>query len=139
MDKLKLNHVAIWIAIVLQFALGFLWYGPLFGEKWKAYTQINQAAAETNSAGIAIWLTNLLTTVLGMYLLAWLFVKIDIRSAVKGLYSAFLISFIFIFLNALTTNLFAQFPYGLAWITGGFSMVGFSIAGVIYGAWTKKA
>jgi hypothetical protein len=37
----------------------------------------------------------------------------------------------------MVTNMFAQQPYGLAWITGGFDMVGMTISGFILGAWTK--
>ncbi|MDA3906704.1 MAG: DUF1761 domain-containing protein [Bacteroidales bacterium] len=139
MEKLKLNHYAIWLAIVLQFILGFLWYGPFFGEKWMLMVGLDLTAVEAIQPGIAIWLTNIISTIAAMYLLAWLFLKIEIRTALRGLFTAFLIAVTFIFLTTLTNNVFARLPYGLAWITGGFSMVGFSIAGTIYGVWTKKA
>ncbi len=139
MEKLKLNHYAIWLAIILQFVLGFLWYGPFFGEKWMHMVDLDLTAVESNQAGFAIWITNIISSVSAMYLLAWLFVKIEIRTALRGLFTSFLIAVTFIFLSSLTNNLFARLPYGLAWITGGFSMVGFSIAGIIFGVWTKKA
>lgn len=137
MERLKLNHYAVWLAIALQFVLGFLWYGPFFGEKWMHLVKLDLTAIEANSPGIAIWLTNIISSTFAMYLLAWLFVKIEIREPLKGLFTGLLIAFSFIFLSSLTNNLFAQIPYGLAWITGGFSMVGFSIAGIIFGTWTK--
>jgi hypothetical protein len=34
-------------------------------------------------------------------------------------------------------NMFAGEEYGLAWITGGFGLVGLAISGFILGAWTK--
>jgi len=139
MEKLRLNHYAIWVAIVLQFVLGFLWYGPFFGEKWMTLVGLDLTAIEANPPGFAIWATNIVSSVMAMYLLAWLFVKIEVRTPLKGLFTGLLISFSFIFLSTLTNNLFAHIPYGLSWITGGFSMVGFSIAGIIYGAWTKTA
>lgn len=139
MQKLKLNHYAIWLAITLQFVLGFLWYGPFFGEKWMHMVGLDLTAIEANPPGIAIWLTNIISSVSAMYMLAWLFVKIEIRDGLKGLFTGFLIALTFVFLSSITNNLFAHFPYGLAWITGGFSMVGFSIAGFIFGTWLKKA
>jgi len=138
MEKLKLNHYAIWLAIVLQFVLGLLWYGPFFGEKWEHLVGLDLTSIEANQSGFSIWITNIISSISAMYLLAWLFVKIEIRTALRGLFTSFLIAVTFIFLTSLTNNLFAHIPYGLAWITGGFSMVGFSIAGVIFGVWTKK-
>ncbi|MCD6090417.1 MAG: DUF1761 domain-containing protein [Bacteroidales bacterium] len=138
MEKLKLNHYAIWLAIVLQFVLGLLWYGPFFGEKWEHLVGLDLTSIEASQSGFSIWITNIISSISAMYLLAWLFVKIEIRTALRGLFTSFLIAVTFIFLTSLTNNLFAHIPYGLAWITGGFSMVGFSIAGVIFGVWTKK-
>lgn len=137
MEKLRLNHYAIWVAIILQFVLGFLWYGPLLGEKWMTMVGLDLTTLEANPPGLAIWATNIVSTAAAMYLLAWLFVKIEVRTPLRGVFTGLLISFTFIFLSTLTNNLFAQVPYGLAWITGGFSMVGFSIAGFIFGIWTK--
>ncbi len=133
MEKLQLNHYAVWLAIILQFILGFLWYGPFFGEKWVQMVNLDL----TIQAGFGVWITNIISSLAAMYMLAWLFIKIEIRTPLRGLFTGFLIAVSFIFLSSLTNNLFAQMPYGLAWITGGFSMVGFSIAGVIFGIWTK--
>lgn len=34
MDTLHINYVAILVAVVANFILGFLWYTPLFGKAW---------------------------------------------------------------------------------------------------------
>lgn len=34
MDEIKINFVAIIIAVVANFILGFIWYTPLFGKIW---------------------------------------------------------------------------------------------------------
>lgn len=31
---MELNYIAILIAVIAQFAVGFVWYGPLFGKLW---------------------------------------------------------------------------------------------------------
>ena len=33
-QKLKINHLAVWLCVILLFVLGFLWYGPFFGDQW---------------------------------------------------------------------------------------------------------
>lgn len=34
MNELKINHLAVLVSVIWMFVLGFLWYGPLFGESW---------------------------------------------------------------------------------------------------------
>ena len=138
MENLKINHGAVWVGVVVLFALGFTWYGPLFGEKWMGYVGLTMADAENMDGVVGIWISNIVSSVASMYLLAWLFSKLGIASGFKGALLGLEIAFVFIFLTIMVNNMFAQAPYGLAWIIGGFSMVGFTINGFILGAWTKK-
>lgn len=138
MEKLKINHAAVWVGVVVLFALGFTWYGPLFGEQWMEYVGLTMADAENMDGALGIWISNVVSSVSSMYLLAWLFSKLGINSGFKGALLGLEIAFIFIFLTVMVNNMFAHAPYGLAWIIGGFSMVGFTINGFILGAWTKK-
>lgn len=55
MDKLKINHAAIWVNVFLIFALGFLWYDTLFGELWMEYVDLDLATIEANPPGFGIW------------------------------------------------------------------------------------
>ena len=138
MENLKINHGAVWVGVVVLFALGFTWYGPLFGEKWMGYVGLTMADAENMDGVVGIWISNIVSSVASMYLLAWLFSKLGIAPGFKGALLGLEIAFVFIFLTIMVNNMFAQAPYGLAWIIGGFSMVGFTINGFILGAWTKK-
>lgn len=138
MENLKINHAAVWVSVVVLFALGFLWYDLLFGEKWMALVGLDMEAIDNNPSIIGTWISNLISSVLSMYLLAWLLSKLNVTSGLKGAVNGLLIAFVFIFLTTMVNNMFAQSPYELAWVTGGFSMVGFTINGFILGAWTKK-
>ena len=139
MNEFRLNHLAILVAIILQFVIGFLWYGPLFGEPWMGMVGLDLASIEADPANIGTWITNLISAVASVYLLAWLFVKLNVGTFSKGLLYGFVIGFVFVLLSVKTSGAFAKDPYGLAWITGGFSTVGLAVAGAILGAWTKKA
>ena len=47
MKELKINHLAVLVAVILQFVLGFLWYGNvLFGEAWMGMVGLDMAAIE---------------------------------------------------------------------------------------------
>ena len=137
--NLKINHPAVLVGIVLQFVIGFLWYGPLFGEPWMGMVGLDLATIEADPASAGAWITNLVSAVAGVYLLAWLYVKLGVDTLSKGLLYGFLIGFVFVLLSVKTSGAFAKDPYWLPWITGGFTTLGLSVAGAILGIWTKKA
>lgn len=138
MGALKINHAAVWLNIILLHVLGFLWYGPLFGEIWMELEGISMAALEADPPGASTWITNFIASAFPVYVLAWLFVKLDISSWMDGAKYAFIIAFSFNFLSVMTSDLFALEPYSLSWITGGFSLFGLTLSGIILGAWTKR-
>lgn len=137
MENLKINHLAVWLSVVLLFALGFLWYGPLFGETWMGMVGLSREFMEANPPGAGIWISNVIGTVITVYVLAWLFTKLKINNALKGFIYGLLIAFSFNFLSTMVSGMYAQYPYGLAWITGGFDMTAMALSGLILGAWTK--
>jgi hypothetical protein len=137
MKELKINHLAVLVAVVLQFVLGFLWYGPIFGEPWMGMVGLDMATVEANPPGAGEWITNIFSAVVSMYVLAWLFTKIPVTSLLQGLGVGLLIGFSFVLLSIMTSGMFAKDPYGLAWITGGFTTVGLGIGGAVLGAWKK--
>ena len=139
MEKLKINHAAVWVAVVALSILGFVWYGPLFGDPWMAMVGLDKATVEANPPGAGVWITNLIATAVPAYALAWLFTKLNVESALRGAGIGLLIAFSFVFLSRMTSDMFAQNPYGLSWITGGFSLVGLALAGLILGGWRKYA
>lgn len=137
MRTLQINHLAVLASVVVLSVLGFLWYGPLLGDLWMEYNGLDMAGMEANPPSIATWITNLLATVLTVYVLAWLFMNMNVETLAKGALIGFVLSFTFILLSFMTSNLFAGRPYGLSWIDGGHSVVAMTIAGAILGVWRK--
>ncbi len=137
MKQLTYNHLAILACFLLLIVLGFLWYGSLFGERWMSMVGLDMATVEANPPGASVWITNTISTIVAIYALAWFFVQLKVETALKGAIIGLLIAFAFNMLPTMTGNMFAGNPYGLAWITGGFEMVGMTLAGLILGAWRK--
>ncbi len=137
MNNLKINHLAVLVAVVWMFVLGFLWYGPLFGEPWMEMVGLTMEDAEANPPGAGVWITNLISSIAPVYLIAWLFVRMNVSSGVNGLILGLIFGFVFNLLPAMSNGMFSGEPYLLAWIQGGFQTVGWSVAGFILGAWTK--
>ncbi len=137
MKQLTINHLAVLACFLLLNVLGFLWYGLLFGEQWMSMVGLDMATVEANPPDAGVWITNTISTIVALYVLAWLFVQLKVETAMKGVIIGLLIAFAFNMLPTMTGNMFADNPYGLAWITGGFEMVGMALSGLILGAWRK--
>lgn len=139
MNNLKINHLAVLVCVILMHAIGFVWYGPLFGEPWMELVGLDMASMEESGGGDAgLWITNFIASLAPLYVLAWLFTKLNVTSGIRGAGIAFLISFCFHHLSVMSGNMFAGEHYALAWITGGFSVTGLTLSGFILGAWTKR-
>ena len=138
MKELKINHLAVLTAIIMQFVLGFLWYGPLFGEAWMNMVGLDMESIMADPAGAEEWITNIFSAAVSMYVLAWLFVKMGVDSLLKGAGYGLLIGFSFVLLSIMTSGMFAKDPYGLAWITGGFTTFGLTVGGAVLGVWSKS-
>jgi hypothetical protein len=139
MNSLKINHLAVLVSVVAMHILGFLWYGVLFQTAWMNYVGITPENMNQNQPSPAIWVLNLIAIVAPIYVLAWLYTKLTVADGVRGALIAFLITFCVHLLPEMNSNMFARAPFGLAWITAGYTLVGLTISGFILGAWTKKA
>ena len=135
MKELKINWLAVLVGTILQFALGYLWYGPLFGEAWMGMVGLDLATIEANPPGAGVWLTNVVQAALAMYVMAWFFVKLKVESLAKGIWLGFVIGFSFVLMAGMAGGMFAKAPYWLAWINGGYTTAGLMIGGAVLGAW----
>ena len=137
MKEIKINYLAVLVAVVLQFVLGFLWYGPLFGEPWMEMVGLDMATVEANPPGAGIWISNVISAGLAMFVLAWLYVKLKVESLTKGVWVAFVLGFSFVLMSGMISGFYADDPYWLSWITGGNTTVGMMLGGAVLGAWRK--
>lgn len=138
MNTLKINHLAVIVCVIVLHVLGFLWFGPLFGETWMRMVELDPETMQAGSGEAGIWIANFVAIVAPLYFLAWLFTKLEVTSGMRGAVIAFLISFCFHHLAVMSGNMFAGQPYGLAWIVGGYWLVALALSGFILGVWTKK-
>jgi hypothetical protein len=67
--ELKINMLAVLVAVVVNFFLGFLWFGPLFGKKWgkeMGYDPNMKPDKKVMAKGMIFM-------VIGNFLFAWVF------------------------------------------------------------------
>lgn len=137
MKELKMNYLAVLVSVIWMFVLGFLWYGPLFGEPWMGMVGLDMSTIEANPPGASLWVSNVIGSALPIIMLAWLFTRMQVTSAITGMVLGALMGLIFFLSPTIVNGMFAQQPYELAWITGGFQTVGWAGSGMILGAWKK--
>lgn len=138
MNNLKLNHLAIWICIIGMHGFGFVWYGPLFGETWMKLVEMDPATMQADSMQVAPWIMNSTAIIASIYVLAWVLMSMNVTTGIRGAGVALIITAGIHLLPVMNANMFAQEPYGLAWITGGYGVAGLTISGYILGAWIKR-
>ncbi|MEM6346577.1 MAG: DUF1761 domain-containing protein [Bacteroidota bacterium] len=137
MKNLKINHLAVIVGLVVLSGFGALWYGPLFGDPWMELVGLSMADIEADPPGAGTWITNALAIITPLYVMAWLFSQLSVESLMRGALLGALFGFAFAILPRIVSGLFAQDPYWLAWLNGGYNTIAFAIGGAILGGWRK--
>jgi Protein of unknown function (DUF1761) len=129
---LHFNWVAILVAALTGFALGGIWYGPLFGKAWMRESGVS--IDKTRSAHMpkiygAVLLLNLIAAgSLAMFIGpsgTWSF----------GLFAGFMTGLTFVATALGVIYLFESRSLRLWLINAGYQIVFFSLMGIILGCW----
>lgn len=130
MKTQKINHVAVWVLIIIIQFIPVLWYDQLFfGIRWMELNEFTLTDFENfNPMGYVIALLNAAAI---CYFMAWLFIKLRVDSAFEGLKVAFLLWFCLVFMQVATQNFFTLRPFELTLIDELLVLVEYEMAGVV--------
>jgi hypothetical protein len=134
----KINHLAVWILVVVHQLIGWGWYS-IFGDTWLNLHAKTMTDIEIPH-DIPSHLMAVVASIIVNYALARLIVCLGKDSAVGGLKIAVLCWFAFLFVEYATMSMFAAFgtnPWPLILIDMGRPLIAFSISGLVLGAWRK--
>lgn len=127
-----LNWLAVLVAAISTFALGALWYGPLFGKPWMAASGMTEEKARQGNMaltfGMAFVLQLLAAVALGMFIGR----EADLMF---GLFAGFMTGAFFVSTALGVVYLFERRPVSLWALDAGYQIVAFSMMGAIIGAW----
>lgn len=130
---LEISWLATLVATVLAFALGGLWYGPLFAKAWMAehgFTE-EQLAKDFNPAktyGLTAVLAALSATVFGIFLS-----MLGKHSALFAAGFGFTAGLFWVAFSIGTNYLFERSSLKLFLINGGYHVVRFTLMGSAFG------
>ena len=134
MDLSQLNWLAVLVATVTAFALGGIWYGPLFGKPWQRLAGLSDEDIQQGHPGKifggAFCLNLVMATVLGLLLQLH-----PSPGLVSGLNIGVLLALSFIATSIGINYLFQQRPIGQYLIEVGYMVVLMALMGAILGAW----
>jgi hypothetical protein len=134
----KINHVAVWILVVIYFLIGWGWYA-IFGEMWLNYHARTMTDIE-RTHDFSAYLTAFVAAIFVTYALAWLIGRLNATNAIAGLKIALVCWFAFLFVEYTTIAVFSAFetnPWPLVCINMGRPLVGFALSGLVLGAWRR--
>ena len=135
----RINHLAVWILIVVYFLIGWGWYA-IFGEAW-LNQHAKQATDIERTHNVGAYVLAFIASIVVNYTLAILISKLNPESALCSLRLAVACWFAFVFMEYATISVFSAFetnPWPLICIDMGRPLLGFAISGFVLGYWRQR-
>ena len=76
MKELKINHLAVWLIVVLAQVIPMGWYS-LFADPWMKYNDLTMDFVQENESTTP-YIASIIGSIIMAYTLAWLFKKMNI-------------------------------------------------------------
>ncbi|QYJ07684.1 DUF1761 domain-containing protein [Qipengyuania flava] len=127
---MELNWIAIIAAAVSAFVLGGLWYGPLFGKKWAALVGITEEDQKNASMATVFGGAFVLSLIAAAVFAAFLGPQPGVEFATAAGFAAGLG---WVAATFGINYLFAQRPFALWLIDGGYATLQFTLYGLVIG------
>jgi len=141
--ELKINIVAVLVAVAVNFVLGFVWYAALFAKAWgkeMGYDPNMRPDTKTMLKGMAIMIIGnfLFAWVLAFYLAGWQYIPgaKEMRPLVTGVNSAISVWIGFYVPVHLSRIVWEKHSWKLFFINSGYHLVATVVVAVILSYWT---
>jgi len=134
MKALRINIVAVAVLAIVFQITNFAWYS-LAGDKWLELAGLKNAASMGPSP--IAYIISIINAALFCFMIAWLFTKLRVETAVQGIIYAISFYGCFVFFEAMTKDMFHLRPMVLTFINEGVNFINYTLAGAVLGAWRK--
>lgn len=130
----SINYLAVIVAALSSFIVGWIWYGPLFGKTWmRLHGFSKDDLIEGTLSMPVIMVVNYIATALAALAIA-MFIGPE-ANAGFGIFAGIMIAVFWIGTSRLNDVLYERKPWGLFFINVGYYLVIYVIMGAILGAW----
>jgi hypothetical protein len=127
---MEMNWIAVAAAGVSAFVLGGVWYGPLFGKKWAGYVGLSEEDQKSASMSKVFGGALVLSLIAAAVFAAFLGPNPGVEFATAAGFAAGLG---WVAASFGINYLFAQRPFGLWLIDGGYATLQFTLYGLLIG------
>ena len=132
----SMNYLAVLVAALSSFVVGWIWYGPLFGKLWMKLNNFTPESLKEGGMSMPVIMgLNYIATFVAAFAIAMFLGFIDRFDAGSGILAGLMIVIFWIATNRLNDVLYERKPFGLFLINMGYSLVTFILMGAIIGAW----
>jgi hypothetical protein len=131
------NYVAVFVAALVYWLLGAVWFGVVFGKPWMALEHVTPEQASAMNP-IAPYIISFILNLVIAFVLAQLCAWRNANTAARGAALGILIWIGFLGPVTYTTYMYEMRPKQLFAINEFYSLVGLCLMGAILGAWTRK-
>jgi hypothetical protein len=130
----SINYLAVIVAALCSFIVGWIWYGPLFGKIWMKLHGFSKDDLNEGTLSMpVIMIVNYIATALAALAIA-MFIGPE-ANAGFGIFAGIMIAVFWIGTSRLNDVLYERKPLGLFFINVGYTLVIYVIMGAILGAW----
>src|SRR5438270_12788431 len=131
----RVNHLAVIVAAIVYWLLGWLWY-TIFKGPWVTFTGLTPAQM---NAGATPYVVSIVVAILVAYVVAIALADTtNPNPARHGIEFGLFFGIGLIMLTGLTTYTYEARPLGLLAIDTGYHAVGLAVMGGIIGAWRSR-
>jgi Protein of unknown function (DUF1761) len=133
----NINHLAVWLAAIVFFLWGYVWWNLLFGKQVMA--MMTQSGASMAPPGPIVYLVGFLMALVLGYGTAIALADSTRPGASHGISFGIFMGVVFYASTTLTQTLFGGHPISWWLLEVGWALIGFALVGAIVGGMTKRA
>jgi hypothetical protein len=131
----RINHFAVLLAVLLQLALGLVWYHFLFGPAWLAGLGMTPEQMLGRNWRFVVTIGCALALAYG---LAWLMEATGRRGFLQGLAMGLFVGIAFAGSTVLLRYAFIPAVWPVVWIDTGITILSAVLTGAVLGLWPKR-
>lgn len=138
MDLSSINFLAVIVATLSTFMVGWLWYGPLLGNAWMNAVGLSEEKIGQGNMVKIFGFAFLFELIMAFNLAVFLTGSpeaAEMMNAQMGAFYGFLAGFGWVFFALAVNSLYEQKSWKYIFINGGYWTISFTVMGLILGAW----
>ena len=136
LDLGSINYIAVVVAIVVNMALGAVWYSPLlFAKPWMAANDLTEESISESGSATRGYVVAVIASIVIAFAIALFAQAAGVDTAIEGLLLGLAAGLGFVATTFAANYIFESKPLKLYLINAGYPVVSLTLIGLLIGAW----